>query len=230
MNVTGCPPGLATDEALFYENIPLSCDVSIAVFISLAVGSTLVKLIVAIGQTLLWLRREAGMKKNPNDTRKKRADLICGKRLPVIPLMSWTGFIILVVWFTLMGLDIANRDNGLVMFFVGLFVSLYFLSALAYLQKFVALGHRIASPAKWMRDLDTSNSLSRFDNLERVSLVLCCIAAACCLICYCIIALVIPGEYVLVLNIYCITLRTNLSCHVLDMLSFKSHLDFKDGL
>ena len=203
MNIIGCPPGLATDEALFYENIPLSCDLNIPVFVFIATGTISIKFIVAIGHTILWIRRERLKKNDAAEKRKQEDEMICGKRLPIFPLISWFGLVILVLLFVLMGLNIANKDNGLIAFLCGLIWMIFCVASFVYLQKFVSLGSRIAKPGKWMKDLDKNHNLNRFDNLGRISLALCYIAAITSITCYSIFSLIFPGKYVSFYYCFC---------------------------
>ena len=197
MNQTVCKDGFATDEIFFYENAPLTCDMAIWAWIFIGVVVTLIKLVVAIGHSYLWMKREASRQaRKPKVTASSNRAI---PRLPIVPTISWAMVVNFTLFFTLTGLNIANPINGLAAFWYGLAWLGYGISNLLFLLKFVSLGHRIVPQTrKWAATLNSNRKLSKLDLKETISLALSVLALIGQTLSLCIVSWIYPGHYTVI--------------------------------
>jgi hypothetical protein len=197
MNQTGCPAGLATDQFLMHEQDPGRCDANLAVFAALAATSLSVQLIIAVGQAHLWLRRERRRKEPVNS--KER--MVCGRRLPIVPVLAWVVLVSLLLVYLLVGLNIANTGNGGGTFFMGLILCLYGIINILLLVKFVSLGYNIIMPsvsnkraASLYVNKERQDQLKRFDIKGRINLTIGLLPFIAMVVLCCIVGLIIPNK------------------------------------
>lgn len=200
MDVTGCPGGYATDVVLFYDRTPLRCDMSVAVWIFFGVCISLLKFLTAMGHSYMWLRRRRLLRKR--NVRSKG-------RLPLIPLLSWLFFGLILLFFCLTFANVINATNGVTSLLFGLDWSCFGVLSSGYLVKFVNLGNRILPKSKPIADaqsLDSSRethalnqpSLNRFDAKGKFIFVLMQIALLGQMLAYCVFGMVFANEYITV--------------------------------
>ena len=194
MNETGCPSGMATDNILLFENPPLACDLIVPFWEFIIISVTLVKFLVALGQTDLWIRRHY----RKEASSKANAEFYCGRRLPLGVLASWYMFLGLLAFAVSTITNYANSENGGSAFIYGIVWFGFSLYNLMALQKFVRLGHRLIGNAgkKWLTNTDRNNRLAQFDIAGIISVVCAGIAIIGHSVAFCVLGLLYPNKYV----------------------------------
>lgn len=106
MDISGCPKGFATDGV--FRILPAgTCDVPMSAFIAVAVVLCALRGVALVGHFLNWQRRSRHRATSPTPSTMARR-----KQLPIATLISLLLFICYVLLFLLLGLNIANFQNG----------------------------------------------------------------------------------------------------------------------
>ena len=194
MNTTGCPPGFATDQVLFVSNPDLSCDTSVAFYIGLATTQLSLCALVAGGQFHQWYLREAAQR-----NRNGRASFGT-RRLPLVPSCMFLFALSSAFLMILSGLNIATKSNAMAPFLYGIACTCYSFVHVAYLAKFISLGHRvipkIMSPESFS-DIDKER-LHKYDGRGKVMLALCLLGAFSQTLCFCVLSPILAGNYLII--------------------------------
>ena len=192
MNSTGCPSGMATDNILLFENTPLSCDLIVPFWMFIIISSSVLKFLVALGQTDLWIRRHYQRETSSKD----KAEFLCGRRLPLGALGSWYMFFGIVAFAVSTTTNYANSENGGSAFIYGLSWIGYGLFNLMVLRKFVRLGHRVvgSNARKWLIDEDRNNKLAQFDMAGMASVICAGIAMVAHTLTFCVFGLIYKNK------------------------------------
>ena len=162
---------------------------SIGAWIFIGVGISTLKLAVAIGYTLMWVRREKIRKI------KKLQD---NQRIPFVPIISWIFFFSLALMFILSSLDIANSQNSIVSCIFGISWCCFGLLTIIYLMKFISLGHRIVRTGKHLTSSSNEQTLAKFDSKGKIFFFFMLVALAGQTATYSIVAVLIPNNYTII--------------------------------
>ena len=129
-DATGCPNGLARDNVLVNHS---PCNVSISSFIAIAVVTTAVYGLMIAYQYSQWRRIHL------SSVSRKRNQ----KQRPVIILLGLVQFIILILFYVLIGTNRANASNGGSIALLAAYCSPFIASSILSLFRLIRLGHRI---------------------------------------------------------------------------------------
>jgi hypothetical protein len=172
-----------------------------AVFAALAAASLCMQLMIAVGQTHLWMRRERRRKETVASHKDR---LMCGRRLPIVPLLAAGVSVVMIVMYALVGLNVVNTENGGGTFFLGLILALYGFTNILLLLKFVSLGSNIIMPSVSKKrasahqysfvNKERQAQLSKFDAKGKLNLALAVATFFGMGVCCCVIGLVVPNE------------------------------------
>ena len=187
MNTTGCPPGWATDQIVFYENRPFSCDLNINAWI--AMGSILIfaKVLTAIGHSHLWYSRNKAWRERKVEKRRQRS-------IPFVPILSWIQVCCYMGIFILPAFNLASTENGVAAFFFGVGWMVYGLLSVIFLMKFVQLGARILPRKARTVTKPYNESLRRLDTKGKLSLGFQFLAIAGQTFVLCVLGLAFPNQ------------------------------------
>jgi hypothetical protein len=192
VNQTGCPPGWATDEIMFYGNPPASCDMSVGAWIFLALFAIVIKFITALGHSYLWMKRKEFMQTSKNHA-------VQGLRFPLVPILTWLLLVVFVLMFVLTSLNLVNVKNNGAAFLFGVGWLIYGIFSNVFLVKFIGLGHRML-PNSRVRAFVKGKSarLSKLNIKGKVSLFFSLIALICQTVALCIVSLFVTDNFVVV--------------------------------
>jgi hypothetical protein len=173
------------------------CDMSVGLMAALCVFAVLLQLFIAVGQTHLWIRREQRKKNRSSEVRNK-SDLVCGKKLPLVPAFAWLILLWLTLWAVLVCLDIANSFNGVSTLLVGMIIVSYCVTALLLFLKFVSLGHNVIGVGgKWAAQqlgADQRRELTTFDTRGKIIVFMSLVALLGCFLSFCVFGFIFPNE------------------------------------
>jgi hypothetical protein len=198
MNQTNCPPGWATDQFLLHEQPLDTCGMSVSVFTSLVVIVMATQLVITVGQTHLWLRRER--RKGNRDAIARREAMICGQRLPVVPALSGLTFLVLLVTWTLTGLNLVNSMNGGSNFITGVGFLLFAVINMLSLLKFVSLGYNIIGRgtanklASQHLGTERQANLRKFDTMGKITMFIGISSMLGTFLSFCVFGLIFPNK------------------------------------
>lgn len=186
MNTTGCAPGWATDQVLFYNNFQGACDMSVGAWIGITTVLIVLKFITAAGQSYLWYLREKDYKAKVQKQKQKR--------MPMVPILSWSMFCIYFFIFLLPFYNVANTSNGFSGFVWGIGWLVFGLLSIIFFLKFIRLGSRILPSKARAFTKPYGDSLSKLDMPGQISLVFQVLALIGQLIVLCVVGPIYPNE------------------------------------
>ena len=180
----------ATDQ-VFIQNEPLTCDMSVPLWIFAAVWFPFSRLILAVGHTFYFIRKKRRtMQENP-------PRLLRGKRrFPSTPIVSWILFFLYLALFSLTSVNYSSVPLNLCIY--GLGWLMFGLTFLLYLAKLVSVGHRISPRSGLLESSKEVENLSKFDTFGKSVFVLAVISLTGQTVSFCILSWSLPGDYVVV--------------------------------